>query len=99
MTRAGIRDLKNNLSRYLRRVRKGERILVTDRGEVIAELRPPEQAVENATSSRFDQLVASGVIRPPLSDGDPFADWPPAGTIRLPPGTAQEALDWVRGDR
>jgi antitoxin (DNA-binding transcriptional repressor) of toxin-antitoxin stability system len=37
----GIRELKNGLSEYLRRVRAGESVLVTDRGEVIAELAPP----------------------------------------------------------
>jgi prevent-host-death family protein len=36
----GVRQLKNSLSRYLRAVRQGEVILVTERGSVIAELRP-----------------------------------------------------------
>ena len=35
----GTKDLKNNLSRYLRLVRGGERVLVTDRGVAVAELR------------------------------------------------------------
>ena len=34
---AGIKELKNRLSAYMREVRKGRRILVTDRGAVIAE--------------------------------------------------------------
>jgi antitoxin (DNA-binding transcriptional repressor) of toxin-antitoxin stability system len=37
----GIRELKNRLSEYLRLVRSGEDVLVTDRGAVVAELRPP----------------------------------------------------------
>ena len=41
MKSVGIRDLKNRLSEYLRRVRLGESVLVTDRGEVVAELLPP----------------------------------------------------------
>jgi len=41
MKTVGIRELKNRLSEYLRRVRLGESILVTDRGEVVAELLPP----------------------------------------------------------
>jgi antitoxin (DNA-binding transcriptional repressor) of toxin-antitoxin stability system len=41
MKTVGIRDLKNRLSEYVREVRGGEEILVTDRGEVVAELRPP----------------------------------------------------------
>lgn len=36
----GLRELKNRLSAYVRQVRAGESILVTDRGEVVAELGP-----------------------------------------------------------
>ena len=43
MQTVGVRDLKNKLSEYLRRVRLGEGVLVTDRGEVVAELLPPGQ--------------------------------------------------------
>ncbi len=43
MKTVGVRDLKNKLSEYLRRVRLGEGVLVTDRGEVVAELLPPGQ--------------------------------------------------------
>jgi hypothetical protein len=35
----GVRELKNRLSQYLQMARKGEYVLVTDRGEVVAELR------------------------------------------------------------
>ncbi len=41
MKTVGVRELKNKLSEYLRRVRLGESVLVTDRGEVVAELLPP----------------------------------------------------------
>lgn len=43
MISVGVRDLKNRLSEYLHRVRLGESVLVTDRGEVVAELLPPGQ--------------------------------------------------------
>lgn len=43
MKTVGIRELKNSLSKYLRQVRSGEGLLVTDRGEVVAELLPPGQ--------------------------------------------------------
>ncbi|MCC7410555.1 MAG: type II toxin-antitoxin system prevent-host-death family antitoxin, partial [Gammaproteobacteria bacterium] len=43
MHTVGVRELKNRLSEYLRRVRLGERLLVTDRGEVVAEFVPPGQ--------------------------------------------------------
>jgi prevent-host-death family protein len=38
MLQAGVRNLKDHLSEYLRRVRQGERILITDRGRPIATL-------------------------------------------------------------
>jgi prevent-host-death family protein len=41
MKTVGIRELKNRLSEYVRSVRAGEGVLVTDRGEVVAELAPP----------------------------------------------------------
>jgi prevent-host-death family protein len=44
MRSVGVRELKNRLSEYLRRVRLGESVLVTDRGQVVAELLPPGQA-------------------------------------------------------
>ena len=43
MRAIGIRELKNRLSEYLRMVRQGEDILITNRGKVIAELREPGQ--------------------------------------------------------
>ena len=36
----GVKQLKSRLSEYLRLVRSGEIVLVTDRDEVVAELRP-----------------------------------------------------------
>lgn len=41
MRAVGIRELKNKLSHYVRLVDAGESVLVTDRGRVVAELRPP----------------------------------------------------------
>ena len=41
MKSVGIKVLKDNLSKYLRMVRDGEIVLVTDRDEVIAEIQSP----------------------------------------------------------
>ncbi len=46
MTRVGVRVLKDHLSEYLKRVRQGERIVVTDRGEPLAALMPVEETDE-----------------------------------------------------
>ena len=44
MQAVGVRELKANLSAYLRRVQAGQRVTVTDRGRAIAELVPAEPA-------------------------------------------------------
>ena len=94
MTSAGIRELKDNLSRYIRRIEAGERIAITAHGRVVAELVPPGAKTTGAPS-RFDELVASGIIRPPLEAGDPTEDWP---DLALPSGTAAELIDADRGE-
>ena len=40
MERVGVRELRQNLSVYLRRVRRGETLEVTERGQAVAILRP-----------------------------------------------------------
>ena len=42
----GLRELKNRLSEYVRLVRAGEHVQVTDRGQVVAELLPPAAAAD-----------------------------------------------------
>jgi prevent-host-death family protein len=56
MKSVGLRDLKNRLSEYVRDVRSGEGVLVTDRGEVVAELIPPGQRID--AGSVPSELVA-----------------------------------------
>jgi prevent-host-death family protein len=92
---AGIRELKDNLSRYIRRIEAGERISITVHGRVVAELVPPATSPRTRRRSRLDKLVAAGVIRPPIEAGDPTEGWP---SIQLPPGTAAELVDSDRGD-
>jgi len=91
----GIRELKDNLSRYIRRIEAGERISVTAHGRVVAELVPPGRGARTSPGSRWDELIAAGILRPPVEAGDPFEDWP---DIRLPPGTAAELIDSDRGE-
>lgn len=44
----GVRELKDHLSEYVRLVRAGEDLLLTDRGEVVAELRRADQSAAAA---------------------------------------------------
>lgn len=91
----GIRALKDNLSRCIRRIEAGERISVTAHGRVVAELVPPGAGSRAVRRSRWDELVATGVIRPPIEAGDRLEDWP---DIRLPRGTAARLIDSDRGE-
>jgi prevent-host-death family protein len=95
MTSTGIRELRDRLSRYIRRVEAGERVAITAHGRVVAELVPPGAAARGRSRRRFDELIAAGTIRPPLESGHPTEDWP---DIRLPPGTAAALIDADRGD-
>jgi len=92
----GIRELKDNLSAYIRRVEAGERVSVTAHGRVVAELVPPGTGVEPTSAGRWDELMASGVLHAPAESGDPFEDWP---AIHLPRGIAAELIDSDRGEK
>ena len=63
MKAVGLRELKNRLSEYVREVRRGERVLVTDRGEVVAELLPPGQgsAVPDRVTAGLHALSREGL--------------------------------------
>ena len=85
----GVAELRQNLSRYLRRVEQGERLLVTDHNRPVAELGPPP-----STGPALDRLIAEGRVSPPARrtlpeplqiDGDAHA--------------LSHALDEIRGER
>lgn len=58
MAEAGIRELRDHLSKYLERVRGGEELTITDRGTAVARVVPMEEP------RRYDRLVADGIIEP-----------------------------------
>lgn len=63
----GIKTLKNKLSEYVRLAAGGERILVTDRDEVVAELRAPESGTAATTADAvLADAVRKGWIKPPV---------------------------------
>jgi len=95
MTQTGIRELKNNLSQYVRRVEAGERVAITARGRVVAELVPPSAGRRGRPVTRLDRLVAAGLAEPPSEQGDPTEGWP---ALRLHAGTAAELIDADRGE-
>jgi hypothetical protein len=44
----GIRELKNNFSAYLREVRNGTTVLISDSNDVVAELQKPYSCMNKA---------------------------------------------------
>ena len=52
MKEVKVTELRQNLPSYLARVRRGERIKVTSRGKVVAELTPPAPSPDRANEAR-----------------------------------------------
>lgn len=63
MERIGVRELRQNASRYLARVASGETLQVTDRGRPVAMLVP-------VRGDEWRDLITSGRVVPPTGDGD-----------------------------
>lgn len=99
MKAVGVKQLKARLSEYLRLVKTGETVLITDRDEVVAELRPARRQPAGGLSieERLQTLADAGeTTRPTLPKGD--WTWRVKG-LGLPAGTARKLLDEIRGDR
>ncbi|MXW00312.1 MAG: type II toxin-antitoxin system prevent-host-death family antitoxin [Holophagales bacterium] len=61
MVTVGARELKTRLGTYLRRVREGSVILVTERGRPVAELRPLPTAASDE-EAKLLELAARGLV-------------------------------------
>jgi prevent-host-death family protein len=86
----GVRELRQNLSVYLRRVKAGKSVEVKERGRRVAVLAPV-----SAKASVLDRLVAAG--RATAATGDLLALGPPLG--RRPSRRASRALARLRDER
>jgi prevent-host-death family protein len=88
----GIKVLKNQLSEYIRAAAAGERILVTDRNRVVAELVPPSSSrIATPSDAVLADAVRQGWLSPPLT----ASGAPP----RRPVAPFDEILDELREDR
>lgn len=72
MERIGVRELNQNTSRYLARVKAGETLEVTEHGRTIAKLVPAQRE-----ASVLERLVATGEAEPPTADLSSLATLPP----------------------
>ena len=92
--RVGIKNLKNNLSAYIRHVRRGARVLITDHDEVVAELSKPRTDVAPGFHPLLAEWVATGKLRLASVRKKKL----PVSPIKLPAGTARRLLDADRGE-
>lgn len=87
--RVGVRELRQNLSVYLRRVKAGETLDVTERGRIVARLAP----LSPETMTPLERLVAEGRARPAQTRVD---DLPPP--LRLSGRPLSEVLREMRDE-
>ncbi len=88
-SKVGIRELRQNLSVYVRRLRRGERFEVTDRGRPVGLLLPLRENL-----SPLERLIAEGRATRPV--GSLLDLPPPEGEVST---EASEALIADREDR
>jgi len=98
MKAVGVRELKAQLSRYLRDVVAGDVVLVTDRGRVIAELRTPGREPD-PRESETDRRLRRMAERYPLRVGEPRdASVYRTSPVRTASGTGRDLLDADRDE-
>jgi prevent-host-death family protein len=91
MERIGIREMRQNLSRYARRAREGESFVITDRGSEVAQLVPAR-----GRASAIDRLVAERGARRAQGDLLEILDVLPEP---IPGPPTSEVLDELRAER
>jgi prevent-host-death family protein len=96
MTRVSISELKAQLSKYIREVRRGGEVQILDRGEPVAMLVAiPSRDLRTEDDERRERLIRAGVIRPGTGDGRAILAMPP---LKLAVDLLK-ALDEEREDR
>ena len=73
--KVGARELKNRLGHYLRQVKSGETIHVTDRGRIVAELKPSAPA-RGGDAEALRQLAAEGAVTLAAGQHEDIAPYP-----------------------
>ena len=91
MRKVGSREFKNRMGQYLLAVRKGQTLLVTDRGKPVAKVSPPDQNGDSELtfSEVLKKLEAEGKIRLPKR---------PLGKFRAVPTRGKPASQMIIED-
>ena len=88
MSQVGVRELKDRLSGYLKRVQSGEEIVVTERGRSVARIVP----VKTSSLQRaFESMLREGAVR--------WGGGKPRGASRRPVIRGRTLADMVKEDR
>lgn len=95
MSRASVTDLKAQLSRYLREVRRGGEVEILDRGVPVARLTGIRVLTDTADEDRRERLIRSGVLRQGTSEISEILEQPPLVVST----SILEALEEERADR
>jgi prevent-host-death family protein len=91
-SRVGVRELRQNLSVFLDRVKDGETLTVTEHGQVVAVLAPALRA----SASVLERLVADGRATAP---GRRLRDVPSPRRAPSPGGSGESVLTELREER
>jgi len=92
MQRVAARELKNRLGRYLKEVRRGRSLVITDRGKPVAQLNPVSENSGGATElmAILKTLETQGKLRLPTG---------PLRKFRPLPGRGKSASQMIIEDR
>jgi prevent-host-death family protein len=65
MNKVGSREFKNRMGRYLSAVRNGQTLVITDRGQPVAKLSPPDSNLpsEQNIETVLRRLEEQGLVR------------------------------------
>jgi prevent-host-death family protein len=88
---ANVAQLKARLSEYLRQVKEGSEVVITERGIPVARLVPLAPDEQRAT--REERLIRSGALRPAPGPRRPLGD------PKVKRGSGRAALDALIADR
>jgi antitoxin (DNA-binding transcriptional repressor) of toxin-antitoxin stability system len=97
MRTAGVREVKDKLSEFIRLAKAGEQVLITDRGEVVAMLGPAGPAFQDVEFPRLEQMIREGVATraAPKRPGT----YAPTGAPGISREDFERLLDEERADR
>jgi prevent-host-death family protein len=92
MQKVGSREFKNRMGRYMRAIRKGQSLLLTDRGKPIAKISPADDEAnpEPTIMDVLKRLEAEGKLR---------LGRRPLGKFRAIPSRGKSASEMILEDR